>query len=247
MLGSALVATGLGCLSLGDCHERPQSVPESPPVGRRRLTQLELPRRLDRIEEGAVVGDDDEGAIVRAQGLLELLDGLEVEVVRRLVEDEEVDASCLELGQVRPRPLPRRQRRPGAPDVVGAEPELGEQGACVDAARPVAATKASRAALAVLDALLPIVPITVVRPISLAPPSSGSSPRSMPSSVDLPLPLRPVTASRSPGRRSRSIGPSEAARERRLGRPGDREARPGAGLGPSRSCHGRTLSAGSSL
>ena len=54
----------------------------------------------------------------------------------------------------------------------------------------------------------PIVPITVVRPRSLAPSSSGSSPRSMPSSVDLPLPLRPVTASRSPGTRSRSIGPS---------------------------------------
>src|SRR6478736_8722563 len=28
MLGAALVAPGLGCLSLGDCHERPQSVAE---------------------------------------------------------------------------------------------------------------------------------------------------------------------------------------------------------------------------
>ena len=73
MLGAALVATGLGCLSLGDCHERPQSVAEHASVGsqmghfgrsQHRSSERELPCRLDRIQEGAVVRDDDERAVV---------------------------------------------------------------------------------------------------------------------------------------------------------------------------------------
>ena len=40
------------------------------------------------------------------------------------------------------------------------------------------------------------------------PAASGSSPSRSASSVVLPLPFRPVTATRSPGARSRSIGPS---------------------------------------
>jgi hypothetical protein len=61
-----------------------------------------------------------------------LLDGLEVEVVRRLVEDQQVDAAGLQLGKVRPRPLSGRERRARAPDVLRAEPELREQCPCVD-------------------------------------------------------------------------------------------------------------------
>ncbi len=46
--------------------------------------------------------DDDEAAVVAGERRLELLDRLEVEVVRRLVEDQAVDAACCE------------QREPGA-------------------------------------------------------------------------------------------------------------------------------------
>src|SRR6188472_3749397 len=43
-----------------------RTVYRKPPV-RSPSTQLELPRRLDRIQEGAIVGNDDEGAVVGAQ------------------------------------------------------------------------------------------------------------------------------------------------------------------------------------
>jgi hypothetical protein len=82
------------------------------------------------------VRDDDERAVIRAEGRLELLDGLEIEMVRRLVEDEKVDSTCLQLREMRSRPLPRRKRRARAADVIGAEPELGEQRARVDSRQP---------------------------------------------------------------------------------------------------------------
>src|SRR5436190_561726 len=87
------------------------------PPGGRSLPERELPGRLDPIEEAAVVADHDKGAVVAAERRLELLDGLQVEVVRGLVEHEEIDPPGLELREVRSRPLPGRQRRPGPPDV----------------------------------------------------------------------------------------------------------------------------------
>ena len=48
--------------------------------------QGQLPRRLDRVKEAPIVGDDDERAVVAVEGHFELFNGLEVEVVRRLVE-----------------------------------------------------------------------------------------------------------------------------------------------------------------
>ena len=78
------------------------------------------------------MGDDDGRPLVGRERRLELLDRLQVEVVRRLVEHEAVDAAGLQLGEVRARPLARRERRAGPLDVVGAEVELGEQGAGVD-------------------------------------------------------------------------------------------------------------------
>jgi hypothetical protein len=47
----------------------------------------ELPRGLDRFQEASIVRHDDECPVIGAQCQLELLDGLEVEVVRRLVEE----------------------------------------------------------------------------------------------------------------------------------------------------------------
>ena len=49
--------------------------------------------------------DDDESPLVRDIRALELLDRLQIAVVRRLVEQEEVDMAWLEL---RPRALPGR-------------------------------------------------------------------------------------------------------------------------------------------
>ena len=65
--------------------------------------------------------------VVVAKRQFELFDGLQVEMVRRLVEDEQVDAARLQLGEVGARPLARRERRAGPTDVIGAQAELREQ------------------------------------------------------------------------------------------------------------------------
>src|SRR5262249_28523110 len=67
---------------------------------------------------------------------LQLLDRLEVEVVRWLVEDEAVDAARREQREPGTRALARRKRWRGPADVVGAECELGEQRACVGRFEP---------------------------------------------------------------------------------------------------------------
>ena len=69
--------------------------------------ERELARRRDALEEAAVVGDHDRRSLVDDERGLELLDRLEVEVVRRLVEHEAVDAARHQLGEVRARPLAR--------------------------------------------------------------------------------------------------------------------------------------------
>ena len=74
--------------------------------------------------------------VVGLERRLELLDRLEVEVVRRLVEDEAVHAAGREQRERGPRALARRERRRGPDDVVGAERELREQRARVDRRQP---------------------------------------------------------------------------------------------------------------
>ena len=146
---------------------------------------------------------------VARKRLLQLLDGLQVEVVRRLVEHEAVDAARLELGEPGrgfARPVratapagghARRRgrtsraacaRRPGRArwrddDVVEQRRIAGDTGLLERAEHRRAAERR-------------------------VPASSGSSPSRSASSVDLPLPFLPVTARRSPGSRSRSSGPS---------------------------------------
>ncbi len=85
------------------------------------------------------MGDHDRRSLVGAERGLELLDRLEVEVVRGLVEDEAVDAERHQLGQVGARALAGGQRRAGSVDVVGAEVELGEQRARLARLEPGAA------------------------------------------------------------------------------------------------------------
>jgi hypothetical protein len=100
----------------------------SPATGRPRRGQ-EAPVEPDALQHAAVVGHEQQRALVRLERLLELLDRGEVEVVGRLVEHEHVDAARLQQGEPGAGPLAGRQLVDGTRDVVGLEPELGEQGA----------------------------------------------------------------------------------------------------------------------
>ena len=65
--------------------------------------------RADRVEQGAVVGHQQHGAVEGAQRVLERLAGVDVEVVGRLVEDQHVGAGLDEHGQRQPPPLAARR------------------------------------------------------------------------------------------------------------------------------------------
>jgi hypothetical protein len=56
----------------------------------------------DPFEHPAVVGDQQEGAWVAVEGRFKLLDRGQVEVVGRLVEDQQVHAAGLQQGQAGP-------------------------------------------------------------------------------------------------------------------------------------------------
>ena len=55
--------------------------------------------RHDRVEEEAIVGDEDDGVRVVGEVLLEPVPRLEVEMVRRLVEQEQAGPAEQELGE----------------------------------------------------------------------------------------------------------------------------------------------------
>ena len=104
----------------------PAAGPLADPV--RPRVDLDDPRH-DAVEERAVVRDDDEAAGPPQQEPLEPVEPVEVEVVRRLVEQQHVEA----------REEDRREREPGRltagelrrrPVEVDVEAELGADGAC---------------------------------------------------------------------------------------------------------------------
>src|SRR3990172_6878781 len=106
VLGASLVAPRLRSFPLGDCHERLRTIAESSQreaphrdmvphyVG---ALQPDFTSRRDALQEAPIVRDDDERATIRAKGDLELFNRFDVEMVRRLVEDEEVDSVGLKL------------------------------------------------------------------------------------------------------------------------------------------------------
>jgi hypothetical protein len=61
------------------------------------------------------VGDGDHGALEPVEGDLERLGGVDVEVVGRLVEQQEIVPVELEAEDLQPGPLAARQRLEGAP------------------------------------------------------------------------------------------------------------------------------------
>ena len=71
------------------------------------MRELDRPGQLDGLEQAAVVGDEQQRAVPRRERLLELLDGRQVEVVRRLVEHEAVHAAGHEQRELGPGALPR--------------------------------------------------------------------------------------------------------------------------------------------
>src|SRR5579884_3914935 len=77
--------------------------PRAPPRG----SQLDRPGGAEALEEEAVVGDEQHRPVVAGERPLELLDRLDVEVVRRLVQDEAVDAARGDERQAGPRALAR--------------------------------------------------------------------------------------------------------------------------------------------
>ena len=89
--------------------------------------QLDRPGEAHLLEQHAVVGHEEHGPVEAVDGGLQLLDRRQVEVVGRLVEHEQVGAVRHQQGQRRTGALTRRQRAGRTSDVVGNEPELGEQ------------------------------------------------------------------------------------------------------------------------
>src|SRR3954454_17662095 len=67
--------------------------------------------RRHRFEHPPVVGDEKDGAGKVIERLLELLDGRQVEMVGRLIEDQQVDAAGLQQRECGAGALARRQRR----------------------------------------------------------------------------------------------------------------------------------------
>ena len=74
------------------------------------------------VEERAVVADDEHGAAVVAQPALEPGDGVEVEVVGRLVEQEHVRLLREDDAEPQPPALAARERRDRAREVAGVKP-----------------------------------------------------------------------------------------------------------------------------
>ena len=107
-------------------------VPLSREVDRAPAVELEDGRR-QRLEEPAVVGDEDHRGVDRAQQLLEPLDRLDVEVVGGLVEQQEVGLRGERAAERGPRELAARERRQGPVEVGVGEPEPPD-----DRGRPVA-------------------------------------------------------------------------------------------------------------
>ncbi len=81
----------------------------------------------DRIEEGAVMRRDEQRSRPAAEMLLQPLERPDVEVVRRLVEQEQVGVGDHEAGEGGPGLLPARQRGWWLRPFVPAEPEPGQR------------------------------------------------------------------------------------------------------------------------
>ena len=100
-------------------------------------TRCELEhRRRDRFQEPAVVRDEDHGRVDRLELALEPFEVLDVEVVRRLVEEEQVGAAGERSRERRPRQLTAGERAERAVEVVVGEAEPSHGCSCAIAPGP---------------------------------------------------------------------------------------------------------------
>src|SRR5690625_436632 len=88
--------------------------------------------RCDPVEEPAVVRDDDGTTRKVQEGLLECAKGVDIEVVRWLIEEYQISARLEEFRQVHPVPLPTREDTDLLLLVCAAEVEPGAVGSRID-------------------------------------------------------------------------------------------------------------------
>ena len=144
------------------------------------------------------------------QRRFQLLDSREVQVVGGLVQHQEIDAKSGERGQFGPSPLTRRKRRGRADHRIRAQAELGQL-----RPRLVAGESGRRhEGIGEIGAVAEDAPVLArVRPPRrwdreiACPRASGRRPSRASTSVVLPDPLGPTSATRSAQARSRVNGP----------------------------------------
>jgi len=91
---------------------------------------IEVPdARGNFVEKVVVVGDEEDGAFVFLQRDIERVDGFEIEVVARLVEDEHVGLEQHEAAEKNARGFAAGERLDGLGGVVAAEKHLTEKAA----------------------------------------------------------------------------------------------------------------------
>src|SRR6266545_1646355 len=122
----------------------PPAVPRPGEV--RRASGLELEhRRRRRLEKPPVVRHEDDGRVERGELVLEPLEARDVEVVRRLVEEQQVGVASERARERGPRQLAARERLERAVEVFLAEAEAAHDGA--DPLAPVVAAGVLQASL----------------------------------------------------------------------------------------------------
>jgi hypothetical protein len=91
---------------------------------------LELERRIrDCLQEPAVVRDDDDARVEPRQLALQPLDAVDVEMIRRLVEEEKVWVAGERSGERGPRELPAREGLEPSVEIAVREAETAHRGA----------------------------------------------------------------------------------------------------------------------
>ncbi len=159
-------------------------------------------RGRHRLEEPAVVGDEHDGRVDRRQLALEPLEALDVEVVRRLVEQQQVGVAGERAAERGARQLAARERRELAVEVVIAKAEPAQNRRGTVAPVPAAGVLEPRLRLAVAAHRRLVVHAARHRLLELpaAPARSGSGRR------------RPRASTRAASGRGRAAGAGRAAR-----------------------------------
>ncbi|MPL74802.1 hypothetical protein SDC9_20621 [bioreactor metagenome] len=85
-------------------------------------------RRRDAVDEVAVVADQQHGAVIFAEDVLQQIQRLDVEIVRRLVEDQQVRGLRHDPRKQKPRPFAARQRADRRARLALVEEEVLEIG-----------------------------------------------------------------------------------------------------------------------